>query len=174
MSLLAQKNVFKGRIAGTILPIPAYSMGIGYERFITNRISAQALYNVTGYSYAQSDGNAYDSKTIIPELRYYFNDVKPLNKAFFVGFFNSFTQTNVSAGGESSTPSLPLSAKQKSNAPGLVLGKNFSLTKHWYIECYAGAKYQIGTETRFLLTGTMDVLLRGWQPRAGVNLAYLF
>jgi hypothetical protein len=86
--LFAQKNGLKARVAATILPIPAYSIGGGYERFLQKNVSIQALYNVTGYSYAQSDGYAYSSKTIVPELRYYFNCIKPLNKAFFVGIFN--------------------------------------------------------------------------------------
>ncbi|MEY4906046.1 MAG: hypothetical protein RLZZ292_3861 [Bacteroidota bacterium] len=172
--LFAQKNVLKARIGATFLPIPVYSIGGGYERFIRKNISLQALYNVTGYSYGQSDGYPYDSKTIVPELRYYFNRVKSLNKAFFVGIFNDFNKTTISAGGESIPNAPPIAAIQKNIAPGMLLGKNFNLKKHWYIECYAGAKYQIGTETWFTNTGQTKESLRGWRPRVGVNLAYCF
>ncbi|QHT68412.1 DUF3575 domain-containing protein [Rhodocytophaga rosea] len=173
-----QNNIVKGRII--ILPLGGlmYSVGIGYERLIRNHFSLQVLINRSGIDMSSTDGANEVYNNVIPELKYYFNTREVVAKSYYISSFLEIQQNSITPGGEQSTDNYLISSKQKQASPGLLLGKNFQLSRKLHLETYMGAKYRMGNEkTEQVINSTQASFSRRYEMfgmRAGFNLAYRF
>ena len=140
---IGQRNVIKARLLAAPIPFAfVYSLGVGYERVISNRVSAQVLYNLYGYDGGASDGDAEDFVALAPEVRYYFTGTNEIVSSFFGGVFVDLLRGKLTASGES----FSLQSGQKEQvSPGVLLGKNTRLFPRWYLETYLGVKYSRST-----------------------------
>lgn len=184
-NLFAQSNIVKGRIIGLPGDKPkTFSMGIGYERFLNERISAQLLLNRYAFDQSSTDGSSTYTTAIVPEMRGYFQNKDSVSKAFFWAVFVEFQFIYSKQGFEETEPvpgTIQVANDPHSNAmnPGVLFGKNFRLSDKWYIEAYLGPKFFIEKETLIYQypdgkseekkerNGRLGI-------RAGMNVAYRF
>lgn len=139
----AQKNVVKGRAVG--LPIDGFkfSINLGYERLLTNKLSVQLLYDFRGHNMTKYDGSNTKYHGIIPECRYY---ILKNDNTRFKGYFGLFTEILI---GKSSPPystesekGFYVGAEITQINPGLQAGTNIPLGKKWHLDIYAGYKIE--------------------------------
>lgn len=145
-TLCAQKNSIKARALG----IPdIYTMGIGYERFLTSKLSVQILFNHYGIDVRKFDGKAEITNALLPELRYYFDSKKSesINKQAYLGLFTDFARTNIFISEESHPVGSYAVGNRKMIAPGLIIGRNGHISKTWFFESYIGLKYKFVIES---------------------------
>ena len=184
-SLFSQNNIIKGRIIGLPGDKPkVFSLGIGYERFLNERISAQLLFNRYAFDQSSTDGSSTYTTAIVPELRGYFQNKISVNKAFYWAVFVEFQFIDSKQGFEETEPvpgTVQIFRDPNSSAinPGVLFGKNFRLSDKWYIEAYLGPKFFIEHETYIYQypdgqreekqerNGRLGI-------RAGMNVAYRF
>ena len=147
-----QKNVIKGRIfAFPIFGYVTYSLGIGYERLLSNNISVQVLFN----NYGDAGGGGGDAGSrntygFVPETRYYFGKMDSFRNQYFVGVFIEFLRTNESAGYPDPTDIGYYDGSVINMVnPGILVGKNISLgkKKKWHLDIYIGGKFQFMSKT---------------------------
>jgi Protein of unknown function (DUF3575) len=180
-SVFSQKNCAKGRIIGLPGNTTLFSMGIGYERMVADFWSVQVLINRHGWDMRSTDGQAEFTNAVVPEMRYYFGKYRreTLNKASFLAFFLEGALTKTYPGGETIGPVPPLDGKSTSLSPGLLLGKNAQLSKLFYFEFYAGAKYRFVHETDYYILDDLTEIteeknFEKLAPRLGLNLGFRF
>lgn len=188
LSLLAfgQKNVLKGRA----FYFPAdgfrlFSCGIGYERFVNQRISLQVQINRMGYDKSDYDGPAKSVTALAPELRYYFKDRAQMNQAWFVSLFVEFQQLKgnqnsnyiIDPGPPPFPSAFPIEEKPspRAFAQGCLLGRTIRIGQRWHVEAYAGPRY-ISTHNQVLFyDGSMRTLPADrWGVRLGLSGAFRF
>ena len=147
LNVFSQKNTIKGRALGTY---KLFSLGIGYERLINNKISAQVLFNRMAVDFRDTDGNAKYLNSIVPELRYYLG--KNENKKMFLGIFTEASTLNFFQGGERVDDILNKRILTKDFtkivAPGVLLGINNGTKKRWIFDFYTGVKYRFRNEEK--------------------------
>jgi hypothetical protein len=173
-------HVVKGRVIGFPLA-RSFSMGLGFERMIGDRFSAQLLYNRFGFDSSDTDGSAEQTNAIVPEARFYFGKHRKetINKASFLGLFAECSRTRTEPGIEGSEQGVVyLNGWRKLFAPGLVLGRNVRVSERFYLEFYTGPKYRFWSKTTkrlvFQVLETETEHFRKLGLRGGFNLGFRF
>lgn len=184
MNLPAQNNIVKGRIIGLPGDNPkTFSLGIGYERFLNEHISAQILLNRYAFDQSATDGSSNYTTAVVPEFRNYFREKEFASQSFFWAIFLEFQwiESRVKLDDNISSGPVQVVERPYSNAvcPGILIGKNFRLSEKWHIEAYLGPKFFEEKETYIYQypdghkeekqerAGRLGV-------RAGMNVAYCF
>ncbi len=116
-----------------------YTVGIGYERVVSNHFSGQILLNNYGYDGRSTDGNAECLTAIIPEVKYYINTTDSLSSSFYRAVFIEMLRKKHLPSGESFDSR---EREGKQIRPGVLLGKDWQLSQRWHLETYAGVKYR--------------------------------
>jgi uncharacterized protein DUF3575 len=176
---VAQKNIVKGRVFAIPIIGFNYSLGIGYERMISDKVSCQILYNNYGYDWTNTDGGAINTQGFVPELRYYFGGKDSFRKQMFIGVFTELLRASERPGYSGPTDiGFFNGAIARLINPGLLIGKNVSLGKSWHLDLYLGWKYKFISKTeKYVDNGSITYINTNEQRsgfRAGVNLAYVF
>lgn len=174
-SALAQKkNIIKGRIFALPISGVVYSIGIGYERLIINKLSLQVMLNNSGFNQKQYDGPSNVYTTFIPEIKYYFQPLDNISSFFYISSFLEIQKRRMESSGESDDVSI----KGNYTNPGILLGKNIRLSYRMHFELYLGIKYRIGSEHKEEIIDSNKIItdkdLKFWDVRSGLNLAYKF
>jgi hypothetical protein len=125
---VAQHNVIKGIGAGWPMRSGGvYTVRVGYERMIGNRLSIQLYFNHKGHQLSVDGGKSiYNS--LIPEIRYYFKCQPGFSSSFFLASFVELQRRTDGGGGERDYNDYYLQGIQKQISPGLLMGKNFRLS----------------------------------------------
>ena len=186
IKLQAQTNIVKGRLFALPGTFNVFSIGIGYEKMISSNKSIQILYNRYGYDMRGTDGSSETLNSIVPEYRIYFGKQldKNFNKCAFIGVFNEFTFSKVLPSGEGFEEEFEEGAKNLRDrkkiilSPGILIGKNFFLSKKLFLDVYAGIKYRfINQESRFY-QDQIEIIEKSKSDkigiRMGLNLGYKF
>lgn len=145
--LLAQKGEIKGR--GAYIPQwgRIFSIGIGYERLISDNSSWQIVANRMGIDGRDNDGTSNIVNSIVPEYRLYFRkkQTENINRGGFVGVFNEFALARYRPSGQglqfSDENILSKETRYMLN-PGIIIGSKIKASERGSIELFAGAKYQ--------------------------------
>ena len=145
----AQKHTIKARAFGLPGGLKVYSLGLGYERMISENKAVQVLFNKIGYDFEDNDGFAKKHISIVPEYRYYFGKSAKtdINKSVFLGLFTEFALNECLPGPEQKrTKKYLLSEKQVVLSPGVLLGKNLKISETFFFDIYLGVKYRFVSE----------------------------
>lgn len=180
-TVFSQKNMLKAHLGGVPANTDVYSLGIGYERMLSNNWSAQLFYNNFGWSEARHDGNSEATNNFILEARRYFGkkgDGIP-NKGLFIGGFAETFRRNVRPGGETFEPLPRIVGKRWGMGTGLVLGAHLPVFKKFTLEVFAGPKFRYVNSVDYI--GTADDYesynshrYTKFTPRLGCNIGYRF
>lgn len=179
-SSLAQKNIVKGRVGIFPLGHKIYSLGIGYERVVSDRISLQLLYNSYGGTFGL-DGPSKYYQGIVPEVRYYFGKKESLRRKVFIGGFTEIYKAKLYPGMiEPSLNDYLIETNGISINPGVLIGKNISLGKRFLFDIYVGYRYKIfNGEQNYRDVDTLGTYNKKYQEgksgiRIGLNLGIAF
>ncbi len=173
----AQSNTLKGRIMGIPLGSKLFTMGIGYERIISENTSIQLVFNRYGYDWRATDGGAEFTNSFVPEFRYFLGQ-KAVNDSWFLGIYSEVIKTRIEEGGERPPGNRFLKGTRRTFNPGILIGKNISFSDRWGIEFFIGGKYIFADEAKeYIINGSHE--LRQKFPnrlgvRAGVNVCYFW
>lgn len=179
--LQAQKNILKGRafwFPGNGLQV--FSLGVGYERFLTRHLSAQVLLNRMGYDKRDHDGAACFVTSLVPELRYYLRDRDRMSQSAFFAAFAEVQDVDEYKSGfdvicDPGPCPVAVSSTRRDHAQGMLLGHTLRLWKRWHLEGYAGPRFTTTTEEVVYDNGSFFTFrYTRWQVRMGLNIAWRF
>lgn len=145
--LLAQKGEIKGRAAYISQWGRLFSIGIGYERPISDNSSWQIVVNRMGIDGTDNDGTSSIVSSVVPEYRLYFrkNQTENIHRGGFAGIFNEFALARYRPSGQGSQfgeeKILSKEARYMLN-PGIIIGSKIKASERGSIELFAGVKYQ--------------------------------
>lgn len=118
-------------------------MGVGLERMLGDRFSAQLLFNRFGFDASDTDGRAGQTNALVLEARFYFDKHRKetINKASFLGLFAECSWTRIEPSVEGVEEDVVyLNGQRNLFAPGLVIGRNVRISERFYLEFYTWAK----------------------------------
>jgi hypothetical protein len=179
--LLAQKGEIKGRAAYISQWGRMFSIGIGYERPISDNSSWQVIANRMGIDGTDNDGTSYIVSSVVPEYRLYFrkNQTENIHRGGFAGIFNEFALARYRPSGQEfhlrDGNVLSKETRYMLN-PGIIIGSKIKASERGSIELFAGAKYQFIHARKHYTNHTskeyepFNYSKIGW--RVGVNFCY--
>jgi Protein of unknown function (DUF3575) len=176
LSLYGQKNVLKGRFV-PLVGRPSFStMGLGYERFVNDRVSVQLIFNRFGFDNSGFDGSKRRIFVLAPEMRYHFKQQEfKKNRSWFSIFYQYHWIRRENSTFEISIPEIPGLEYRRAEAFGVLLGIDLFLTKKLSLEVFGGLKYQKEFRVRPAPLGNISWLKEASTlPRAGMNLCFKF
>lgn len=145
--LHAQKGEIKGRGVYITPWGRAFSLGLGYERPVSDNSSWQIVANRMGHDGMDNDGSSNIVSSLVPEYRWYLKKLMcgHIHRGAFVGVFNEFAFRRDRIPGNrmvfGPNDVLAMESRYMIN-PGVILGMKTMASKRSSIEFFAGCKYQ--------------------------------
>jgi len=177
--VFAQKNVVKGRTIYLPFENPTYTFGLGYERLLNEKLSVQLLYNSTRFT-PGFDAKTTESQGFIPEVRYYFGKKEDIRmKAFVAGFVEAIKIKKFGGMPDGNPDYQFIETNGNLISMGVLIGKNYSIGKHFLLDMYIGYRYKIFNYTNTFKDSNGDYYYMDFNDnssgiRMGMNLGFLF
>ena len=176
----AQKNIIKGRAIYLPFQDPAYSFGLGYERFLAEKWSVQILFNSTQVT-PGNDASTKEAKGFVPEVRYYFGKQESIRKKwFFAGFSELYWVKSYGGMPSYSKDYYWVEQNGLRSTFGVLIGKNVAIGKHFLVDLYFGGRIKVFSgedKYKYFYTGEYfykDTQYTEFRARAGMNLGFAF